>query len=87
MDLIEHLAMPFAALSLGRLLAIGDDEAIRLGRLARRAGSVFEQFATAGQHRVVAQAGAELTARLAVIVAGSGRTAADNLLSRVAARR
>jgi len=84
-DLIEQLALPFASLSLGRLLAIGDDEAIVLGRLARRAGSVFEQFATAGQHRVVAQAGAELTARLAVIVAGSGRTAADNLLSRVAA--
>ena len=84
-DLIEHLALPFASLSLGRLLAISADEAIKLGRLARQTGSVFEQFATADQHRVVAQAGDELAARLAMIVAGPGGKAADNLLSRVAA--
>jgi cytochrome P450 len=84
-DLMEHLALPFASLSLGRLLSIEDDEAIRLGRLARQAGSVFEQFATAEQHRVVAQAGDELAARLAVIVAGPRGEAEDNLLARVAA--
>jgi cytochrome P450 len=84
-DLIEHLALPFASLSLGRLLAIGDDEAIKLGRLARQAGGVFEQFATAGQHRAVAQAGDELAARLAAIVAGPRGEAAGNLLARVAA--
>ena len=84
-DLMEHLALPFASLSLGRLLAIGDDEAIRLGRLARRAGSVFEQFATAEQHRVVVSAGEELAGRLAVIVASPRGEAEDNLLARVAA--
>src|SRR6202044_604600 len=48
-DLIEELALPFAGLSLGRLMLIDDDEAIRLGRLARQAGGVFEQFAPARQ--------------------------------------
>jgi cytochrome P450 len=84
-DLIEHLAMPFASLSLGRLLSIADDEAIRLGQLARQAGSVFEQFATAEQHRVVVSAGEELVDRLAAIVTGPGGRAEDNLLARVAA--
>jgi len=84
-DLMEHLALPFAALSLGRLLAIGDDEAIRLGRLARPAGPVFEQFATAEQHRVVVSAGEELAGRLAAIVAGPRGAAEDNLLAKLAA--
>ena len=84
-DLVEHLALPFAALSLGRLLAIGDDEAIRLGRLARQVGPVFEQFASAEQHRQVATAGEELVRRLAVIMAGHRGADQDSLLSRLAA--
>jgi cytochrome P450 len=67
-DLIEHLALPFAGLSLGRLMGIDDDEAIRLGRLARQAGGVFEQFASARQHDTIAAAGEELVDRLATIV-------------------
>jgi cytochrome P450 len=86
-DLVEHLALPFAALSLGRLLAIPDDEVIRLGRLARRAGGVFEQFKTAEQHRLVADAGAELAGRLAAFVAGRREGAGDHLLARLAAGR
>src|SRR6266702_8739496 len=65
-DLVERLALPFASLSLGRLLAIPDDEAIRLGQLTRRLGVVFEQFATAEQHRIVASAGEERVGRLAM---------------------
>ena len=88
-DLMEHLALPFAALSLGRLLGIDDDEAIRLGRLARQVGAAFEQFASAGQHATVTRAGEELVARLAVIVAGRpGGTQAgheQSLLARLAA--
>jgi cytochrome P450 len=85
-DLVENLAIPFAALSLGRLLDIDDDEAIRLGRLARQAGGVFEQFATARQHRVIAAAGEELVDRLTVIVAGRrGNSAGDDLLASLAA--
>ncbi len=84
-DLVEHLALPFASLSLGRLLAIDDDEAIRLGSLARRVGPVFEQFATAGQHRIVASAGEELAGRLAGIVTASRGDTGDNLLAMVAA--
>lgn len=82
-DLVEHLALPFAALSLGRLLAIPDDEAIRLGRLARQAGGVFEQFLTVEQHRLVARAGEELAGRLATLVAEGGGTG-DHLLGRLA---
>jgi cytochrome P450 len=70
-DLIEELALPFAGLSLGRLMGIDDDEAIRLGRLARQAGGVFEQFATARQHETIAAAGDELVARLTAIVRGA----------------
>jgi cytochrome P450 len=84
-DFVEHLALPFASLSLGRLLAIPDDEAIRLGRLTRQVGAVFEQFATAQQHRIVASVGEELVRRLAVIVAGRGRAGQDNLLASLAA--
>jgi cytochrome P450 len=69
-DLVENLALPFAALSLGRLMGVDDDEAVRLGRLARQAGGVFEQFATARQHETIARAGEELVDRLTVIVAG-----------------
>jgi cytochrome P450 len=82
-DLVEHLALPFAALSLGRLLAIGDEEAIELGRLARQAGAAFEQFASAEQHATVARAGEELVQRLAVITASRGP--GGNLLAELAA--
>ena len=84
-DLVEHLAVPFAALSLGRLLAIGDDEAIRLGQLARQVGPVFEQFASAQQHRQVAAAGEELVRRLTVIMAGHHGADTGSLMSRLAA--
>jgi cytochrome P450 len=88
-DLMEHLALPFAALSLGRLLGIDDDEAIRLGRLARQVGAAFEQFASAEQHATVTRAGEELVRRLAAIVAGrpGGLRAGpeQSLLARLAA--
>jgi cytochrome P450 len=84
-DLMEHLALPFAALSLGRLLAIGDDEAIRLGRLARQVGPVFEQFASAQQHGQVATAGEEMVRRLAVIAAGHRGEDPGSPLARLAA--
>ncbi|HEX4093695.1 MAG TPA: cytochrome P450 [Trebonia sp.] len=69
-DLVERLALPFASLSLGRLLGIADDEAIRLGRLTRQVSGVFDQFATAGQHARTAAAGAELVGRLTMVIAG-----------------
>ena len=65
-DLVEELAMPFASLSLGRLLAIDDGEALRLGQLARRLGVVFEQFAAAGQEDLQEQLG------MAVLLFGAG---------------
>jgi cytochrome P450 len=84
-DLVEQLALPFASLSLGRLLAIDDDEAIRLGRLARQTGAVFEQFATAAQHQLVVQSGEELVARLAAIVASQRAGGHASLLTQMAA--
>jgi cytochrome P450 len=83
-DLVEELAMPYASLSLCRLLAIDDDEALRLGQLARRVGVVFEQFAAADQRRSLVVAGEELVQRLAAVLAGRGG-GKDNLLARVAA--
>jgi len=85
-DLVEQLALPFASLSLGRLLAIPDHEAIRLGGLARQVGPVFEQFASAQQHRIVASAGEELVGRLAMVATGRGGDGArDNLLASLVA--
>jgi cytochrome P450 len=69
-DLVQQLALPFAALSLGRLLGLADGEAMELGGLARQVGAVFEQFASAEQHAAVAQAVPELVRRLAMITAG-----------------
>ena len=83
-DIVEELAMPFASLSLGRLLAIPDDEALRLGQLARRLGVVFEQFASAGQRRNLVTYGEELVQRLAAVLAGR-HGGEDNLLARLAA--
>ena len=81
-DLVQQLALPFAALSLGRLLGLEDREAMELGSLARQVGAVFEQFASAGQHAAVAQAGPELVRRLAAITA---RPASAGLLAELAA--
>ena len=81
-DLMERLAVPFASLSLGRLLGIADDEAIRLGRLTRQISGVFDQFATAGQHARTAAAGAELVDRLTVII--SGQAGVGHLLAGLA---
>jgi cytochrome P450 len=83
-DIVEELAMPFASLSLGRLLTIPDDEALRLGQLARRLGVVFEQFASAAQRRNLVTYGEELVQRLAAVLAGR-HGGEDNLLARLAA--
>jgi cytochrome P450 len=80
-DLIEELALPFAGLSLGRLMGIADDEAIELGRLARQAGGVFEQFASAKQHQTIAAAGEELVDRLTAFVQ---KAAQNDLLASLA---
>ena len=86
-DLVEHLALPFASLSLGRLMGVPDEEAVQLGRLARQAGGVFEQFATARQHAVIAAAGEGLVDRLTAIVTGRMRAPAPeaDLLASLAA--
>jgi len=81
-DLVEELALPFASLSLGRLLGIADDEAIRLGRLTRQVSGAFDQFATARQHERIAEAGTELAERLTVIVAG--QSGSNDLLASLA---
>jgi cytochrome P450 len=73
-DLVEELALPFASLSLGRLLGIADDDAIRLGRLTRQAGGAFDQFTTASQHARTAAADAELVSRLTTIITGNDTT-------------
>jgi cytochrome P450 len=84
-DLVEDLALPFASLSLGRLMGVADAEAVDLGRLARKAGGVFEQFATARQHAVIAASGEELVERLTAIVAGRRGSAGADLLASLAA--
>jgi cytochrome P450 len=84
-DLVEQLALPFASLSLGRLLGIADDEAVRLGRLARQAGGVFEQFATAKQHEIIARAGDELVERLTRIVQDHRGSSTNDLLASLTA--
>jgi cytochrome P450 len=81
-DLVDRLALPFASLSLGRLLGIADDEAIRHGRLTRQVSGAFDQFATASQHARTAAAGAELVDRLTVII--SGQRGAGDLLASLA---
>jgi cytochrome P450 len=78
-DLMEQLALPFASLSLGRLVGIADDEAIQLGALTRQVSAVFDQFATARQHERTAAAGAELVDRLTRLV--GGRKRANELLA------
>jgi cytochrome P450 len=81
-DLVERLALPFASLSLGRLLGIADNDAIVLGQLTRQVSGAFDQFATASQHARTAAAGAELVDRLTAIISGQRR--ANDLLASLA---
>jgi cytochrome P450/pimeloyl-ACP methyl ester carboxylesterase len=63
-DLVEDLALPFAALTAGRLLDLPDDEALRLGRLTRDVSAAFEPFMTPRQRTRMASSGDALVASL-----------------------
>jgi cytochrome P450 len=59
-DLVDALALPFAALTAGRLLELPDVEALRLGRVARDAAAAFEPFTTPRQRTRMTASGDEL---------------------------
>jgi cytochrome P450/pimeloyl-ACP methyl ester carboxylesterase len=63
-DLVERLALPFAALTAGRLLDLPDDQALRLGRLTRDVSAAFEPFMTPRQRTRMTASGEELVASL-----------------------
>jgi cytochrome P450/pimeloyl-ACP methyl ester carboxylesterase len=63
-DLVEHLAIPFAALTAGRLLDLPDAEALRLGRLTRDVSAAFEPFMTPRQRTRMAASGDALITSL-----------------------
>jgi cytochrome P450/pimeloyl-ACP methyl ester carboxylesterase len=83
-NLVDCLAVPYAALMTGILLGIPDDEALRLGRAARDASAAFEPFMTPRQRIRMAESGdavIEMLSRLA------GDTDDGGLLSMVRAQR
>ncbi|WP_432839238.1 alpha/beta fold hydrolase [Dactylosporangium sp. CA-092794] len=68
-NLAEALAVPFAALVLGRLLELPDAEALRLGEAARAASAAFEPFMTPRQRLEMAGAGEEIIDALEALAA------------------
>ncbi len=85
-NLVDALALPFAALTAGRLLDLPDEEAVRLGRIARDAAAAFEPFMTPSQRELMTESGEELIASLSAVAAQRAPGDPD-LLSTVRAHR
>jgi cytochrome P450 len=83
-DLMASLALPFAALSIGRVLGVPDSLALELAPLLRPAGIVFEPLATAAQRALQHEAGDRIVPLLAGLLAARRRDPRDDLVSRLA---
>jgi cytochrome P450/pimeloyl-ACP methyl ester carboxylesterase len=59
-NVTEALAVPFASLTTGRMLGLGDDEALRLGELVGATSTVLEPSSTPRQRAGVEDAGVAL---------------------------
>jgi cytochrome P450 len=83
---IEHeLSVPYCALAIGRLMGIPDDQALRLGSLARRCAAVLELAPSPAQRRQVAEPGEELLREIADVGERARRNPGDDMVSDVAA--
>lgn len=83
-DIEEELALPYSALVLGRLFGLTDDESLRLGRLTRDSGTVFELAATAPQRATMAEAGGLMRDELMAIAHRRRQHPKDDLLTDLA---
>ncbi|WP_344242943.1 cytochrome P450 [Actinocorallia libanotica] len=86
-DLMDSLALPFAALTIGRALGVPDGPALELSRLSRVASTVFEPMATAAQRAAQHRAGEGIVDLLGALLAERRRAPQDDLLTRLATAR
>jgi cytochrome P450 len=84
-NLVDALAVPYAALMTGVLLGIPDDEALALGRAARDASAAFEPFMTPRQKIRMTESGNAVIDMLSRLAARD--TDGGGLLSMVRAQR
>ncbi|WP_106397699.1 cytochrome P450 [Actinocorallia populi] len=85
-DLMDTLALPFAALTIGRALGVPDGLALELSRLSRVASTVFEPMATAAQRASQHRAGERIVDLLGALLADRLRAPQDDLLTRLVSR-
>lgn len=83
---IEHeLSVPYCALAIGRLMGIPDDQALRLGSLARRCAATLELAPSPAQRQQVAELGEELLREIADVGEQARRNPGDDMVSDLAA--
>jgi cytochrome P450 len=83
---IEHeLSVPYCALAIGRLMGIPDDQALRLGSLARRCAATLELAPSPAQRQQVAELGENLLREIADVAGRARRRPGDDMVSDVAA--
>jgi cytochrome P450 len=80
-DIERDLAVPYAALIIGRLLGMPDDYALRLGWLARQTNATLELAPSPGQRRQATQAGEQMSKELTALTDERRCQLADNLFN------
>jgi len=68
-DIERELAVPYSALITGRLMGIPDDQALRLGWLARQASATLELAPSPGQRQQAVQAGDQVVKEMTALAA------------------
>jgi cytochrome P450 len=77
--------VPYCALAIGRLMGIPDDQALRLGSLARRCAATLELAPSPAQRQQVAELGENLLREIADVAGRARRRPGDDMVSDVAA--
>jgi len=80
-DIERELAVPYSALIIGRLMGIPDDQALRLGWLARQASATLELAPSPGQREQAVQAGDQIVKELTALAAERRVHPRDDLIT------
>ena len=83
-DIERELAVPYSALIIGRLMGIPDDQALRLGWLARQASPTLELAPSPAQRQQAAEAGGQMLKELIELAAERRRHPREDLITDLA---
>ncbi|MDT7606515.1 MAG: hypothetical protein QOG96_1018 [Pseudonocardiales bacterium] len=83
-DIERELAVPYSALIIGRLMGMTDDQAQRLGWLARQASPTLELAPSPAQRQQAAEAGGQMVKELIELAADRRRQPREDLITDIA---